>query len=494
MADSNTFPSDKGDEREQRLIRDLRHMYHTEGEIAQALSRVRSHLETSRTGRSDVGPGVQQSDGLPSTRQAGSGQADGHGTSTRFSQRKAWQQRTGSIAAAVLVTLLVGSLIVVLNGAHHTGLDGPSNNSKQYGSISSIHMLNAQTGWAVTDTNRILRTSDGGVHWKNVTPNFPSSTTRQRIVAAFLTASSAWIAVSGIGIAGQGEDRARVQPSSARVDIGSATVVIFRTIDAGQTWQQATLQTRGGIVTQVNFVTARDGWLLSKHPVSESSETLELFRTTDSGRTWVNVASAYAASLDIPPPGKLPFSGSKSGLSFLNATTGWVTGRVPVNGYTLLYRTNDGGSTWYPQSLPLSSTEKSSLLSILPPLFFNATDGILPVSFNMGKGASLDVYVTHDGGATWKGTTPLTAAASTADFIDVNHGWASNGTLLYVTGDSGKQWITLSPGGSFQHIVHLDFVSGDIGWAIGATAAGAPTFLKTEDGGHTWTAIPYTIS
>ena len=60
MADSNTFPSDKEDEREQRLIRDLRHMYHTEGEIAQALSRVRSHLETSRTGRSDIRPSTQQ--------------------------------------------------------------------------------------------------------------------------------------------------------------------------------------------------------------------------------------------------------------------------------------------------------------------------------------------------------------------------------------------------------------------------------------------------
>src|SRR6266581_7066393 len=286
MADSNTFSSDNGDEREQRLIRDLRHMYHTEGEIAQALSRVRSHLETSRTGRSDIRPSTQQRDGLLSTQLAGSRQAGGHGTSTRFSQRRAWQQRTGSVAAAVFVTLLVGSLIVVLTRARHNSLGGPSNNSNQYGAISSIHMLDAQTGWAVTDKNRILRTTDGGVHWKNVTPNFPTSKTRQSIVADFLTASSAWIAVSGIDM---------------------ATTVIFRTIDAGQTWQQATIQTSRGIVTQVNFVTSQDGWLLSKHPVSESAETLELFRTTDGGRTWVKIASALAASLDIPPPGKLPF-------------------------------------------------------------------------------------------------------------------------------------------------------------------------------------------
>jgi len=421
---------------------------------------------------------------------------DGYGTSTRFPQRKAWQQRSGSIAATVFVTLLVGSLIVVLTRAHHNNLGRPSNNSNQFGTISSIRMLDAQTGWAVTDKNWILHTTDGGVHWENVTPNFPTSMTRQRVATDFLTASGAWVAVSGIDITGQGDDRARQQPSGWVAVSGAATgtTVIFRTSDAGQTWQQVTIQTSGVVVTQVNFITSQDGWLLLKHPVSESAETLELFRTTDGGRTWVKIAIAPASSLDIPLPGKLPFSGSKSGLSFLNATTGWVTGRVPVDGYILLYRTYDGGATWYPQSLPLAPTERSSQLAILPPLFFNATDGILPVSFDMGKGASLDIYVTHDGGTSWRGTTPLTAAASTADFIDVDHGWASDGTLLYVTGDGGKQWATLSPGGSFQHIMQLDFVSSDIGWAIGATAAGAPTLLKTEDGGHSWTAITYTIS
>ena len=55
-------------------------------------------------------------------------------------------------------------------------------------------------------------------------------------------------------------------------------------------------------------------------------------------------------------------------------------------------------------------------------------------------------------------------------------------------------WIKLSPGGSFQHITQLDFVSSNIGWAIGATASNALTLLKTVDGGHTWAVIPYTIS
>src|SRR5258708_9547399 len=152
--------------------------------------------------------------------------------------------------------------------------------------MSSIHMLDAKTGWAVADKNRIPRTTDGGVHWKNVTPNFPTSMTRQSIVGDFLTASSAWVAVSGIAITGQGDDRAREQPSSARVGVGSATIVIFRTTDAGQTWQQATIQTSGVVVTQINFIAAQDGWLLSNHPGSESADTRELFLPTDSVRTW----------------------------------------------------------------------------------------------------------------------------------------------------------------------------------------------------------------
>ena len=127
-------------------------------------------------------------------------------------------------------------------------------------------------------------------------------------------------------------------------------------------------------------------------------------------------------------------------------------------------------------------------------LFFGTTDGILPVSFDTGNGVSLDVYVTHDGGATWRGTRPLRAAATTADFIDVSHGWASDGTLLYVTSDGGQHWTKLSLGERFQHVTRLDFVSSHIGWAMGATDFHGPTLLKTVNGGYTWVVIPYTLS
>ena len=73
--------------------------------------------------------------------------------------------------------------------------------------------------------------------------------------------------------------------------------------------------------------------------------------------------------------------------------------------------------------------------------------------------------MTHDGGASWKETTPVAALAASADYIDVNRGWASDGTLLYVTSDGGQIWTKLAPGGGFQHVTRLDFVSSTIGWA-----------------------------
>ena len=470
MTGSDTFPSG-GDEREQRLIRDLRRMYHTEDAVAQALARVRKRIVESNASILDAHASAQHQQGLPSRQRARPGHMHRDGMPSRFPVGRTWQQRTGSIAAVLFVTLLVGSLVVVLTHTHHNGLGGPTLNSDQFGAVSSIHMLDAETGWAVTEKGRIVRTADGGVHWKNVTPAYPHTSNQQSIVTDFLNTSSAWVAVSG----------------------ADATMsVVFRTIDAGQTWRETSIPT--STVAQITFVTSQEGWLLSKHAVSENAETVEIFRTTDGGKSWVMVSSALAASTGTPPPGHLPFSGSKSGLSFLNVATGWVTGRIPLDGYILLYRTRDGGFTWYPQTLPLSPTETSSQLSILPPLFFTATDGVLPVSFDTGNSVNLDVYVTHNGGTTWQGTTALAAPASVVDFIDVDHGWVSDGMLLYMTSDNGQHWTRLSPGGSFQHITRLDFISSDLGWAIGATESSAPTLLKTVDGGHTWTVIPYTIS
>ena len=195
-----------------------------------------------------------------------------------------------------------------------------------------------------------------------------------------------------------------------------------------------------------------------------------------------------ASSADLPASGHLPCSGKKTGMSFLNAMSGWMAGSVPVNGSTLLYRTNDGGMTWSPQSLELSADEQSALLSITPPVFFTPTEGILPVSANTGSSTQLTVYVTQNGGTSWQRTTAV--MATVWDVLDSKHGWASDGTHLSATSDGGQHWMQLSSPQGLHSLSHLDFVSSDMGWAIGSVQTAGPSLLKTTDGGRTWIVIP----
>lgn len=468
MESSDEFPAREGGEQNQRLVQDLRRMYHTGVEDAQSLARLRTRLEESSTNRlsNDVTRGQQQ-DSLRTQRET-----LGHrnGNRPNFFEGRMWRRRTSSIAAVLFVTVLVGALIVVLTYAHQNRQDA-GNTLKRFGPLSSLHMLDPENGWVVTSKGYILRSTYGGVRWQDVTPQYPSTLDRQSIITNFLTPSIAWVAVS---------------------QTDTTTIWVFRTGDGGQTWQKTAIQAQTHIVSQITFFNSQDGWLLSKQANSTSAEAVEIFRTADGGKTWAMVSSALAASTDAPPSGRLPFGGSKSGLSFLNTLTGWVTGSSSLNGsdFLFLYRTKDGGTTWYPQKLPLSPQERSTRLSITPPMFFSANDGILPVTFDTGNGSHVDFYVTHDGGDTWNGTIPIAAVAAASDFVDVNHGWASDdGMLLSMTNDGGQHWILLSPSGSFTHISHLDFVSPQIGWAIGSTASNSSSLLQTVDGGRTWKVL-----
>jgi photosystem II stability/assembly factor-like uncharacterized protein len=469
MADSDKFSSSEGDERNQRLIQDLRRIYHTEGEHIQVLAHVRKRLEDRQIAIPSTPMTTRQQHGIQRERADHMNSAHAN-----FSESRTWQQSVGIIAAALFVTLLVGTLIVVLTHAHQNNSgNAPKNTAGQPGVLSTIHMIDVKTGWAITDRGRIARTADGGGQWKDVTPNYPSTANLQSVVAEFLTSSLAWVAVSAPGS-------------------GTRITAVFYSTDGGQTWQETTVQT--SIVTRITFINAQNGWLLSEQAHSASAEAVEIFRTTDGGKAWVRVAVALASSTDAPPPGHLPFGGSKSGLGFSSATTGWVTGASPLSDYALFYVTHDGGTTWHPQTLPLPPEHGSAYLSILSPRFFTANDGILPVSINRGNATLLDIYVTHNGGATWQSGTPLVASATAWDFIDGNHGWASDGTGLFMTSDGGQHWKELSPNASFHNVSRLDFVSSEIGWAIGTTEANVPSLLKTTDGGHTWTTIAYTIS
>jgi photosystem II stability/assembly factor-like uncharacterized protein len=383
-----------------------------------------------------------------------------------------WQRRFNLIAAIFCAVLLVCALLLVLSRAHQSSTGNPGSARKPAGGSAALlylHMIDTMTGWALSE-HAVLRTSDGGMHWKNVSP--PNTTLTRNSIAEFRTAFIVWVAIP------------QTQATSTR---------ILHTTDGGSTWQQTTIQ--AAYPRQFSFADSQHGWLLAGwRQTGGAAEPVSVFRTTDGGIAWTRVADALFA--DATPPGHLPYGGRKSGIRFLDATTGWVTGTVVVPSVPWLYITHDGGSSWYQQSLPMPPEASSAQLSILSPTFFSTTDGILPVIFSditTEKRIATDIYVTHDGGKTWQSTSLLSIGLSVFDFVDMQHGWASDGSKLYVTSDGGNQWIKLSPNESFKNISLLDFVSSTVGWAISSAPSMPSSLLKTIDGGHTWKVVSSAI-
>jgi len=365
-------------------------------------------------------------------------------------------------------------------------------------------MFDALTGWAVDAegdsgvaakgaVESVVRTTDGGVHWRDVTPHAPPGQKLASLVLQvdWLTSLIAWVELP--------------------LDNPTRTPLLFRTVDGGRTWTHATIPGYGSI----DFVDARNGWLMSGNivltrvgpPPWRRNEEADIYRSTDGGATWAKVASARAND----ERSGLPFAGSKKTITFLNTTTGWITGTRELGAASplaYLYVTHDGGHSWRLQKLPPLPATVPYRADAPTIQFFTARDGILSRAYSVPNTVhpvafGVVFYVTHNGGTTWTPTTPPLATPLTnssdisreyqgSSFADVNHGWVVNyGGTLYVTSDSGRHWTTRSRLNRVP-VGQIDFVSPQLGWAVGQGNDFA-YLEKTVDGGRTWAPVAYTI-
>lgn len=334
---------------------------------------------------------------------------------------------------------------------------------------ASIRMINASTGWAAgSTTDRILRTTDAGSHWVDVSPKTAQAGTW---ITFFLDANNAWLASS-------------LQPGAGSPDF---SVTIYRTADGGRTWVQAGEATADrGWPASMDFVDPAHGWLFMQLGVAAGSEGVAIFGTIDGGTSWTKLSEADTSG----NPGQLPFSCHKGPPIFLNSSTGWMPGSCGAGGGPYFYITHDGAQTWSAVTISLPAGYSGNCMCGISGLrFSDARNGIFVLDLYGADGVPHNfLYATHDAGSSWQAGAQLPPNCYMAYFINATMGWtldAKKNTILQ-TGDGGQHWSTLGTVPSYAVPMDMQFVSATVGWVMGSESAGR-TLIKTSDGGRTWT-------
>jgi photosystem II stability/assembly factor-like uncharacterized protein len=220
-------------------------------------------------------------------------------------------------------------------------------------------------------------------------------------------------------------------------------------------------------IYQIHMLDQANGWGWTSQPDGSS----RILRTQNGGATWS----------DVSPQGQAltPYSSS-----FLDAQAAWIAQYDPATNANLLLRTTDGGKTWV--SLPQNEIENANYQ------FTSPNDG---VAESAGVGAGnlyLNLYETHDGGASW---SPILIAAPDADPglpAGTVHLCSICGDSLYY--DPARLVITYGdlasdPGGAVrlsistdlgQHWTGLNLPLPDQKYADGLVAPKSPIFFGND--------------
>jgi len=399
--------------------------------------------------------------------------------------------------------------------------------------LSFIHMLDANTGWAVSETSslqndtllftpRVFHTPDRGelwavdapaeirpnpgrnssavwLAWFEVSPEVKPSP--EHASYFFLNENSAWLALADV----------------------SQGISVYRTANGGKSWNRGEIIIKSNnidvpIPRDICFVDARHGWILIGYGVAMGSEQDEIYRTVDGGMSWT--LAAATGDWQQKKPGNFLLMGVKNGLCFRDDQNGFLAGDARGD-ITWFYATHDAGATWALQPVPVYNN-KGVGVETQTPVFFNASDGILPITFHndgsqeafaRGPGSPWQSIVfqtksihpmiffrTADGGQTWQASTPVSPAADNYlswSIADMEHIVATDGSTIYQTDDGARTWTTIAPGRTLkgllrngERITAPDFVTGKTGWALLSSADNQATqLIRTTDGGQSWDSV-----
>jgi hypothetical protein len=248
-------------------------------------------------------------------------------------------------------------------------------------SLQQLLFVNPQHGWVFENASTIYRTTNGGASWQKVSATRGSNT---RPASHALPASC--VTVLTFIDATHGFATGTCDPAD------SGPPLLFRTDDAGKSWQRRALPSPAQPVRcpcsvgPPSFPTPNDGFvvLLALAPDSNSlkeGSIRTVYRTHDGGSSWQFIGE----------PSKTTAYGSAA--KFVDPMNGWLVDGLDSGIVT--FRTGDGAQTW--QQLPGPA--------YVPFNFISRTDGwaLDPAAIVSNRNP---VMHTLDGGMTWQPVVP----------------------------------------------------------------------------------------
>lgn len=353
-------------------------------------------------------------------------------------------------------------------------------------------ILVGKVGWS----DGLQRTTDGGLHWRYVSPPNPPNRTKGGNTTYVFDVDHAWATAAAGDVA-----------------LRNATkLMIFATADGGQTWSQASVPLSGVVTSTAifGFIDTQHGWLVvdsgritfdkSNTTIASQPLTRTVYVTTNGGGNWSRLASAQEG--DGSALGTLALGCFMSGLTFANPDRGLLTwdcnsrmGEVTPVTTSVVAATTDGGRTWKAVELPSFPTGADLICGASRPVFTQSL-GVIPMlcAGGFGHPGFNAVYATNDLGRSWSfDKVPFFTQRMT--FVDGSTGWAFGPDMeLYRTVDAGSSWQVVKGFAPEQNVLGLSFVDIKTGFVLTSRFAadgnsGYSTMWKTTDGGQTWSVM-----
>ena len=204
-------------------------------------------------------------------------------------------------------------------------------------------------------------------------------------------------------------------------------------------------------------------------------------RTLNGGQSWA-LRTVTALSL----------TESITSISATSALNAWVSTADTVGGRLL--HTTDGGLTWTAPAAPVFGVSTPTFVH-----FFSATNGVAVADPDTAAGSPFKIFVTRDGGLTWRPATTVPPALTfesgtvLAPAVVGNALWfVTDESRVFTSVDQGDNWLAAVANTTSSETYALAFTDAFHGVVLSIDNNNVLYEHATTDGGLTWLPVNYT--